>query len=107
MKTINILGSEYEILEHSEIENPKLKTSNGLCELYSKQIVLNKDVLNNPTEETFEKLELFKNKVIRHEVIHAYFHESGLDDYGSDEKLVNWLAIQFNKMAKTFSELEV
>lgn len=46
------------------------------------------------------------NEVLRHEVIHAFFSESGLDDYSSNEELVNWIAIQFPKMLQVFKELE-
>ena len=37
---INILGTEYEILVQKANENPKLKDAYGLCEYYSKKIVL-------------------------------------------------------------------
>ncbi len=45
-------------------------------------------------------------KFLRHEVIHAFFSESGLDDYSSNEELVNWIAIQFPKMLQVFKEIE-
>lgn len=47
------------------------------------------------------------NEVVRHEAIHAFFHESGLDGYSADEQLVDWLAMQFPKMYRLFKEHEV
>jgi hypothetical protein len=56
-----------------------------------------------------EDMEAYKKKVIRHEVIHAFFFESGLGDssYGKNEELVDWIAMQFPKIAEVFEELGV
>ena len=104
---VNILGTDYEIITQTEEENPKLKEAYGLCEIYSKKIVLSdikEDVMN------VDNIESFKSKVVRHEVIHAFFAESGLrsnSDYAQNEELVDWIAIQFPKMLKVMGELEV
>ena len=100
----NVLGQDYEILYQTEEENKKLKNANGLCECYSKQLVLNKIEEN---EETYENLQAYRNKVLRHEVVHAYFHEMGMMEYCSDETLVDLLALQIPKMIKTFEELDI
>ena len=105
--TVNILGTDYEVVTQTEEENPKLNGANGLCEMYSHKIVL-RDIKEEP--ECFENLESFKRKVVRHEVIHAFFAESGLrnnSDYAQNEELVDWIAIQFPKMLKVMGELEV
>ena len=49
----------------------------------------------------------FRKKVLRHEIIHAFMHESGLGEnstYARDEELVDWIAFQFSKMLKAFEE---
>ena len=105
--TVNILGTDYEIITQTEEENPKLKEAYGLCEMYSKKIVLSdikEDVMN------VDNIEAFKRKVVRHEIIHAFFAESGLrssSDYAQNEELVDWIAIQFPKILKVMGELEV
>ncbi len=43
---------------------------------------------------------------MRHEVIHAFFHESGLPRYGQDEELVEWIALQIRKIALACDEAE-
>lgn len=105
--TVNILGTDYEIITQTEEENPKLNGAYGLCEMYSHKIVL-RDIKEEPN--FYENLEAFKRKVVRHEVVHAFFAESGLrnnSDYAENEELVDWIAIQFPKMVKVMSELNV
>ena len=107
MKIINILGTDYTIVHQTEEENPKLENANGICETYSKEIILDNFTIDKNTLKNVEK---FMDKTLRHEVIHAFLHESGLDnnsDYARDEELVDWIAIQFPKMYKAFKELGV
>lgn len=107
MKKVNILGTEYKIKMLSEDEYPKLKimSANGLAELYSKDLIIDSG-MNKQTGKEFENFKAFENKTIRHEIIHAFFHESGLDDYGGDEDLVNWLSLQFPKILQAFKEAD-
>lgn len=104
---IDILGQEYNLRLLTEKEFPKLVSAkaSGLAELYSKQLIINKDDTEEDGE-TFDNLKEYTNKVIRHEIIHAYFHEAGLDHYCRDEHLVDWMAIQLPKMAKTIKHVE-
>ena len=104
---INILGTDYTIKHQRDTENEKLKASSGICELYTKEIILcDFDIDVN----TCDNIDKYKDKVLRHEVIHAFFQESGLDissDYARNEELVDWIAIQFPKIYRAFKELEV
>jgi len=45
-------------------------------------------------------------EVLRHEITHAFFSESGLDGYCIDETLVDWIAKQFPKLCKIFAECD-
>ena len=107
---VNILGTDYDVIEQTGKENPKMIENNGICEQYSKKIIVCplSEYVCEPN--AFENIEDFHNKVIRHEVIHAFFGESGLmsnSSYADNEELVDWIAIQFPKMAKVFKELGV
>ena len=104
---VNILGQEYEIKKQSEIENPKLKTrrANGLAELYSKELIISTEA-SIEDEETYKNLADYEKKVIRHEIVHAFFHESGLNDYCHDEQLVDWLALQIPKIKKAMESVD-
>lgn len=51
-------------------------------------------------------------KVLRHEVIHAFMYESGLDvratfDDGHFEQMVDWIAIQHEKLHAIYQQLEI
>lgn len=95
---INILGTEYEIVVDSTGKNPKLKNANGSCELYSKKIIVEGDYDNDPDNEYLKK------KVLRHEIVHAYFYESGINSWCQDEALVDWIALQIPKILHTMKE---
>jgi len=105
---INILGQEYEVLAKKESEYPKLLSANasGLAELYSKQLILNKDSMVEDSE-TYNNLAEYTDKVLRHEIVHAYFHEAGLSTYCQDEVLVEWIAQQLPKMMGTVHDARV
>ena len=101
---INILGMIYTIVEDNAFANSKLINNYAYIECYEKKIIYRpvvKDI------ETYNKLDEHQKKILRHEIIHAFFHESGLTDYYRDEVLVDYLAIQFAKIGKAFEELGV
>lgn len=99
---INILGTEYTIIE----EDFGNKEYDGSCDYTSKEIRIRKD--------NYYELGNFKvnrKKQLRHEIIHAFLAESGLQsnfehtNFGHEETMVDWIAIQFPKMLKVFEEL--
>ena len=109
-KTVNILGREYKVVIQSESENPKLKENSGLCEQYSKKIIISD--FDGAEEDVMlvENFEDFKKKVLRHECFHAFFGEAGLrsnSEYAENEELIDWLAIQSPKIFKAFQELDI
>lgn len=104
MKYINILGTQYEVIKQTEKENPKLKDANGLCEPYARQIIYAEQEAGI---DVFDNIEAFNRKTLRHEVIHAFFAESGLTEYMEDEVLVEWIAVQFSKISRVMKELGI
>lgn len=99
-----ILGTEYNLI--TDDESLKNIDADGECRNYAKVIRIRpiKDMLYGEASEE-EKIKRYK-EVLRHEVIHAFFAESGLDDYSNDEELVDWIAIQFPKLLTLFQELD-
>lgn len=101
---ISILGTPWTIKADDSINDAKLINNNAYVESYDKKIVyqpVEKDV------ETYNKLDEHQKKILRHEIIHAFFHESGLTDYYRDEVLVDYLAIQFYKLDEIFKKLGI
>lgn len=96
--TVNVLGTEYELLHcvTSEMTDPDYI---GECNRYTKTIKINMEYFGATDVETSAMY-----KTIRHEIIHAFFHEAGLDCYSEDETLVDTLAVLIPKMLKAFAE---
>ena len=110
---IGILGTPYSIHMQTESENPKLKTAYGLCETYAKKIILLDDEpSDNVTDDNFmyyENYVEFKTKSLRHEIVHAFLAESGLrnnSEWAENEEMVDWIAIQIEKMYPVMQQAE-
>lgn len=106
---VNILGTEYHMEFQCIAENPYLKDADGYVDRTTKKIVIGK----REHDCEIENFEAFQRKVIRHEIVHAYFEESGLSTnvenppLGVPETYVDWFAIQAPKIYRTYAELGV
>lgn len=99
---IDILGTEYNFIYD---DNLKEQEFDGLCKTYAKEIrVRNLTSMLDINDSNDEKKKRYE-EVLRHEIVHAFFNESGLDDYSDDEQLVQWIAVQFPKMLETFKKM--
>ena len=98
---VNILGTPYSISFRDSLKGD----ADGTCETYSKEIVI-KNIKED--ELSFNNLDEYRKTVIRHEIVHAFLHESGLAvscEWGAyNEALVDWIALQFPKLAKAFKD---
>lgn len=103
-QTVNILGTEYTIEIDDTLEKSNM---DGLCKEYDKQILIrNIGSMLCDDDSTETKKKRF-NEVLRHEIVHAFFNEAGLEEYCNNEQLVDWVAVQFPKMQKIFQELDI
>lgn len=100
---IDILGTEWEIKFQKRKHMPD--GTDGYCDRTVKVIC----VLENNDDSQFENYEEYKKSVVRHEIIHAFLIESGLDcnwqhaqQFGHDETMIDWIAMQFTKLQKAF-----
>lgn len=107
--TINILGSEWKILYGNKNDYPLLEGVSGYTDNSARKIIIGE----KPDYFEPENFESVQRRIIRHEIIHAYFYESGMDgdleniEFGVPELYVDWFAIQSPKIFKTFDELGV
>lgn len=100
---VDILGTEYTVTRNtSAIED---MGADGICQPYDKKIIYRelKDFLGKDDSLTAKRVR--RDQVIRHEVIHAFFAESGLTEYVNDEVLVDWIAKQMPKIDKVVSKI--
>lgn len=103
--TIKVLGVDYEIIESNREDDNNLEDADGYCDFSVKKIVI--DTFKN-RPGSMEDMTEYKKQVIRHELIHAFLHESGLDanSWAGNEEIVDWIAIQFLKMAEAFGKVD-
>lgn len=109
-----ILGEKWIIKIGSEIDFPYLKSVDGYTDSSVREIIV--DSFAGKEMETGVKLDLkqYQNQVLRHEIIHAFLFESGLDanthqcsEWATNEEMVDWMAIQFPKIKKVYEELGI
>lgn len=101
---VNVLGTEYKIFYD---KNNKLKINgcDGYCEKVAKELFEEEKVLKQ-----LKNLSDYGLCVIRHELIHAFIYECGLDvncEWALKEELVDWIAIQFPKLKRCFDNAGV
>lgn len=106
-KMVNILGTEWVVKEQRENENELLKDCDGYCDWTSKEIIVEREDYGN-----LKDMQKYINKVLRHEIIHAFLFESGLaecsnyaDAWSKNEEMVDWIARQGQKIYKAWKEV--
>lgn len=107
MKKANVLGTEYTIKTGTAEEFKLLEKADGYTDVTTKEIVLQDTKKYEGEQETIKDLDRYIRRVLRHELIHAFLHESGLDSSSTNgwatcEEIVDWIALQFPKMMKVF-----
>lgn len=105
MEKVNVLGTDYKIIEEPFSD----KGEDGYCDYTSHEIHIRNDNVNELGDFTANK-----KKQLRHEIVHAFLSESGLQSnfehftkFGHEETMVDWLAIQFPKIAKVYEQLGI
>ena len=92
---INVMGTQYNVFVSTPDKDERLKTCDGYIAPEAKMIVLDR---NNKS--------IHQEHVLTHEITHAFLYESGLDveTWANNEEIVDWIALQLNKMFKTANE---
>lgn len=101
---VNILGTEYDLLEVPKKDDPTLVNNDGYCDTSAKKMIV--DEMKEKEPGMKEDLSYYQKQVKRHEIIHAFLFESGLDACCEwfCEEMVDWMSIQFPKIQKAFKE---
>nr|DAH36078.1 MAG TPA: Protein of unknown function (DUF1570) [Caudoviricetes sp.] len=111
---VNILGSEWSVKFGDEKGFSNLTNVDGYTDLSVREIVVNDMKASQGQIGTKADLESYQKQVVRHEIIHAFLMESGLDSnsnsadsWAINEEMVDWFAIQSPKIFKVFNELKL
>lgn len=114
-KYVDVLGTRYTIEIHKTNEDDELgNKADGYCNSITRKIVIADfhDLYKDWTEEEIDK---YAKQVLRHEIVHAFFSESGLNSnanqfdgaWSRNEEMVDWIAYQFPKMFTVFKEVGI
>lgn len=104
---VRVLGVGYMISVIDSRDND----NGGEVDLYEKRI----KVYSWKDEENVSNKEKIIKHCLRHEIIHAFLFESGLNDncfncvdsWAANEEMVDWFAIQYPKIRAVFKELNI
>jgi len=110
----NILGSEWTVKFGTVEEYPNLEDMDGYTDSSTREIIVDDMKSQQDMPGSKKNMEEYKKQVVRHEIIHAFLCESGLDtnsgacdNWAINEEMVDWFAIQSPKIFKAFNELEL
>lgn len=111
---VNILGSEWSVKFGNEKEYPNLAEMDGYTDPSTREIVVDDMEASQGQIGAKADLESYQKQVVRHEIIHAFLLESGLDSnsnsadsWAVNEEMVDWFAIQSPKIFKVFNEYDL
>lgn len=111
-RKISILGTEWTIRYGTEEDFPGLKDNDGYTDSSVHEIIIDDMSYSEGDTSRKKNINAYMRQVIRHEIIHAFLAESGLDGNGNsadhwefNEEMVDWFAIQSPKIFKVFKEL--
>lgn len=113
--TVNVLGTEYTVTvkKYDEDEAFERRSIDGYCDGLTKNIVVcNMRTYKGWEHEPPETIEAAQKQTLRHEIVHAFFDESGLSDstfnvdcaWSKNEEMVDWFALQGPKIYKAWQE---
>ena len=111
---VNILGTTYQVFCETLQENKRYRDCAGYCEFYAKEIHVRRYTPDDEdtTERDSKRLDILAQKVLCHELIHAFMYESGLctnsntvDQWAMNEEMTDWFAIQMPKIMAVYDEI--
>ena len=113
---VNILGTEYEIIKKAYNDEPVFKKNKfvGFCDSYTKTIIYcDLTTIEDWQDEPKITIKRCEMETLRHEIVHAFFNESGLQSssffydgpYAKNEEMVDWIALQGEKIYKAWKSV--
>lgn len=102
---VNVLGTTYNII--TDVPSSDMpEEADGCVDVTTHTI---KIAEMKSDKNSVQDMEMYRKKILRHEIIHAFFYESGIwsnstssEPWGMDEQLTDWIAIQFPKLLQAF-----
>lgn len=108
---IDILGTPYDLV-YKDYQNDPLFEKRSICG-YTDSVehvicICNIGTFPDFEDETEEYCKKYERGILRHEIIHAFLNESGLQDSASvfnaawvkNEEMVDWMSLQLPKIVE-------
>ena len=102
-RTVSILGTPYTVEERTLEEDKRLEDCDGYTDWTSKSIVVRREFDDDLAN--LDDMAEYIRTVKRHEIVHAFFLESGLNtcsgkfsSWATNEEMVDWIARQGPKI---------
>lgn len=101
---VNILGTKYTIKETCKEKDSFLEKCDGYCDKTTRTIV----ITTEPKDSELGCWDIYRKKILRHEIIHAFLFESGLhenfqhQEFGHEETFIDWFAAQYPKIKAVY-----
>lgn len=103
---VNVLSTVYRIKYV-----PSLEGRGGETDFYTKEIRISEQE-DIPAEYKTDNLKEMQRHVLRHELIHAFLFESGMDQssaaheaWAVNEEMIDWMAIQMPKIMAAYESV--
>ena len=103
---VNVLGTVYKIKYI-----PSLDGRGGETDFYTKEIRISEQE-DVPAEYKTDNLKEMQRHVLRHELIHAFLFESGMDQssaaheaWAVNEEMIDWMAIKMPKIMAAYDSI--
>lgn len=109
---ISVMGSEFEIIYTTEEEDPTIKGKSGVCYSLLQKIKIDQYIYLDDADGSVAEAEkasklLSLLAILRHEIIHAFFFQSGLDSqcsFAVDEVLIDWLSLKLPEIVEVMNQ---
>lgn len=108
-KMVQILGTLYAV----RFDVPEEKMPEGADGCMDQSTHMIKIAKIEASRESLQNLDSYKEKVLRHEIVHAFLYESGLwnnsgdiRSWGQSEEIADWIAIQSPKIFRAFKDVD-
>lgn len=117
-RKIFVLGTEYQVFTKVKLEDDlclKEKQLAGYCNSISKTIVIgDASTFESCKYDSPSTRETYEKATLRHEIVHAFMYESGLDSsaltydgpWATNEEMIDWFAAQGQKIFSAWEDAD-
>ena len=112
---VNVLGTTYKIILKAYKDDGAFekKSIDGYCNGFTKEIIVcDLNTKEDWKTETKETIDICQRQILRHEIVHAFLDESGLQasahnngcSWAYNEEMVDWIALQGVKIYNAWKQ---